>query len=172
MTAATDLLKELRRFAEGDESFRKAGTSHWGLGPGEAGQLVNHVDRLVAELEAAERAALGRGVTTAPRDLAEALRSLRAAASLPDTMLWGEVPIKVPQARAVVTRLDRLEADLENARGRQAALTAAAELHRPEGRDRHVVVTHDPAQAVTWWCRQCARTVKARGCATWKLAGL
>lgn len=106
-------------------------------------------------------------------DLAETLRTLRSVADgLPASLTWAEVAIKVGQARALVAHVDQLTAHLEQARGQLATLTVAATLHRPEPHDKHGHTTNDPAQAVTWWCRQCSQRVKAAGCTTWKRAGL
>lgn len=109
-----------------------------------------------------------------PSDLDIAIRKLRACAEgIPASMAWAEVPFKIGEVTALLDRLDQLTADRKADRDRLATLTEAAELHRPESRDRHGEVTHDPVKAVLdWWCRQCARRVKAAGCGTWKAAGL
>lgn len=106
-------------------------------------------------------------------ELAEAMQTLRSCANgIPAHLEWPEVPLKIGKVRALVRHIDQLVADRNADRARLATLTAAAELHRPEARDQYGHVTTEPAAAVNWWCRQCARRVRAAGCATWKAAKL
>lgn len=106
-----------------------------------------------------------------PSHLDDAVRKLRTCGEgIPASITWAEVPFKIGEVRALLARLDQLTADRKTDRTRVATLTAATDLHRPEARDKYANVTLDPNQAVDWWCRQCARRVRASGCGTWKAA--